>query len=98
MAVKGVEALRPERPQGVDPFANLINAVTAQRVQLALSVATSFDEPGFAKHPKVSRHSGPRDVELQREIAGASLAVAEQLKNPAASGIRDRLKSVHIRM
>lgn len=98
MAIKSVEAVRPERPECVDPLAELVNAIATQRVQLALSVAAGFDEAGFAKHSQVPRHRRPRDVELRGEIAGASLAVAEQLKNAAASGIGNCLERVHVRM
>ena len=96
--IKSVEALRPERPECVDPLADLVNAIATQRVQLALGVAAGFDEAGLSKHPKVPRHRRPRDVELRCQIAGASLAVAEQLKDPTASRIGNCLKRVHVRM
>ena len=98
VGIKSVEALRPERPECVDPLADLVNAIATQRVQLALGIAAGFDEAGLSKHPKVSRHRRPRDVELRCQITGSSLAVAEQLKDPTTSRISNCLKRVHVRM
>jgi hypothetical protein len=89
MALQGVEPLRPEAAVGSEPRVDLGEGSGVELVPPLLRLLADAHEAGVAQHAQVLGHPGLADPEGVHQLAHGSVAIAEQVEDPAASWLGD---------
>jgi hypothetical protein len=84
-----IEAGRPHPPVGLEPLVDRPEWLGAHSVEAALSVDPHVDEPCFAKDAKVLGDRRLAEAEAVDELADGPLGPNQQVKDPAAVGLRE---------
>src|SRR6185436_15791663 len=87
-----VEVRRPELPVGSEPGVQIGERLRADPVEAALRVDARLDEACVLQHAQVLRHRRLGEAEPPDELADRPLAVAEQLEDRDAPGLRQSLQ------
>jgi len=86
-----VRAALPEKP--IEPLLRAVLGIR-EAIEDSVAVPAIANQAGVSQVRKVTRYVGLRGVQHMLDIAHAQLTVKEQIENPQASRVRQRLKVV----
>ena len=96
---EGIEVRLPEPAERIEPRVGDLEGRRVDGVEAASAVGAHGGESRLAQHAQVLRDRGLRDAELARddlaEVAGAALAVREQLDDAPADRVSEDVERVH---
>src|SRR5437868_10350306 len=98
MLVEGVETIRPELPELLQPGIEGRQLAAFQAIESLLPVRAHADEAGLAQLLEVLRHAGLAEARSLHKITRRPFAVAQELEQPASVRLGDDFEWVHGRI
>src|SRR5678815_5680628 len=89
VSLQSIDVLRPEAPEGTEPFVELHERLRSQSIEAPLCFDPRFHQARLSQHPQVLGDGWLRQSKLTLDLAHGALGREQQAEDGPSIGLRD---------